>query len=449
MKMKKVVMKPVVRLRDKRFIPKWRYLAYVQFILTLSVLVFAFGPWHYPISNPVYLYAYLFVGQLFFAVGYKQYKWKKVKPWNSIVPINVLVLVGSVLSIAYTLSYMHSRPYLPSIAESLSDLGTAYKIRLDASSYGDIGIIDWIRTGLSPLIFLFLPVVITFWSNFKPYIRAIAITAAVLDSSCWIIAGTNRGIAYIIIIVASCFLLRASIYRLNPYFYLRRHKRLTTLFIALLLFSGFFSFFTSTYLGRLGPGMRYYDRFTGASLDPSNLTIKYLPETLAIGTSAITGYWVHGYKGLSLCMEQEFTFAYGLGHSAVLRDFLRYFRVDPNQIYDLTYEARTQIATGYPAGLKWHTIYPALASDLTFVGALFVLGCLGMLFSIITKEAIVDRNPFAVSLYSILWILIIFVPANNQIANDKRLYLSFIGIFIMWLLSRRNKWKVSVDNSNQ
>jgi len=428
--------------------PRWRHLTYAQLILTFSVVVFAFGPWHYPVSNPLSLFAYLIAGQLFLAVGYTRADWRVQRPWKSLVRINTLVSVGSILSITYSLYFGLMKKYLPSISESIADIGMAYRITQSLKDSPDATIFDWARTALSPLVFLPLPIVIIFWSEIKAHGRILAIAAAVLDAMLWIRRGTNRGLGHLMIIIFAAGLLRYAM-RNRKRARLKSMKKIFGLCLAGVLFVAFFTFFTQGRLSRNPLVGEYYthDNYTEAYANPDHWLIRIMPPYIGNGILSLSHYWVHGYYGLSLCLQQEFVWAYGFGHSSALRGLMQSMGIDSSVFTTKTYAARTEVTTGYPFGIKWHSLYSALASDLTFLGALLAMAGVGMLFSTVAREAIQDRNPFAACVYCCLWITIIFVPANNQLGMDRRLLLSFYGVFILWLLSRRKRHRPMSSNA--
>ena len=150
----------------------------------------------------------------------------------------------------------------------------------------------------------------------------------------------------------------------------------------------------------------------------------------------LTGYLSGGYYGLSLCMAQPFKWTYFLGSSYSVMVLFDRFLGGEFLLWD-TYPLRMEEATGYPGMSKWHTIFPWLASDFTFIGALFVMAGMAVVYAICWKEAICQRNPVSILFYAVLTLGLIFVPANNQLMIAPDYTLAFWVLFILWLFKRR------------
>ena len=96
---------------------------------------------------------------------------------------------------------------------------------------------------------------------------------------------------------------------------------------------------------------------------------------------------------------------------------------------DETYPLRMEAETGYAAMSKWHTVFPWVASDFTFPGALLVFYLVARVYATTWVEAIRDHNPVSILFFCVLTLGMVFVPANNQlmIAPD--------SIIALWLLA--------------
>ena len=149
-------------------------------------------------------------------------------------------------------------------------------------------------------------------------------------------------------------------------------------------------------------------------------------------SSFFMGYLAGGYYGLSLCLQLPFVWTYGLGSSFSLMAFLKiiggveYFEYFFNQ----TYIYRMEATTGWHGLLAWNTIFPWLASDFTFVGALIIFIPVAYVYALCWKEIVKYRNPVSILMFSMLSIGLIFVPANNQLLHG---YDGFFATAIMAL----------------
>jgi hypothetical protein len=144
----------------------------------------------------------------------------------------------------------------------------------------------------------------------------------------------------------------------------------------------------------------------------------------------ISGYLSGGYYGLSMALQLPFEWTYGIGNSVSLSSIVeKLFNTD---IYSSTYLHRIELAHGIPGKKQWHTIFPWLASDFTFIGTLIIFYFFSYFYGKSWKEVMLFNNPVSILLFSLLSILFIFVPANNQIFHgfDYLLITSFV--FVLW-----------------
>lgn len=184
------------------------------------------------------------------------------------------------------------------------------------------------------------------------------------------------------------------------------------------------------------PGDLNYLMADYTSYDFSHPIFQILGLELGLGVSAfITGYLSGGYYGLSLCLELPFVWTYGVGNSVALSTLTEHF--SGINIYDNTFLARMEQTYGVLGKQHWHTIFPWLAGDLTFIGAVLIFFPIGYLYGKTWQEAIVFSNPISIMLFSVLSVLFIFVPANNQIMHGFDYLLVTTAIFFLWAVFGR------------
>ena len=157
-----------------------------------------------------------------------------------------------------------------------------------------------------------------------------------------------------------------------------------------------------------------------------------LPEFVEYAIAIFIGYLCQGYYGLSGCLELPFVWSWGLGHSDVLSRYAGNFIGDPGFFRDLTYPVRYEAVSGYRVGHHWHTIYPWLASDVTFAGALAVVGGFGWLFARSWRDLVDKRNPFAAAFFSQILLLMFFIPMHSSRLAWSEELISFWGLLILW-----------------
>ncbi|GAB3957772.1 hypothetical protein GCM10027614_73880 [Micromonospora vulcania] len=146
-----------------------------------------------------------------------------------------------------------------------------------------------------------------------------------------------------------------------------------------------------------------------------NPTVERVVGTpMAEGIAAMIGYPTHGYLGLSYNLQLPFEWSRGLGSSPSAAIFAEQ-TFDADLSEHPPFPDRTEHEKGWPARQYWATIYPWLASDLTFPGAALFMGFVGWLFAGSWRAAVSSRRVVPTLIFAQLCILIIYVPANNQL----------------------------------
>lgn len=130
------------------------------------------------------------------------------------------------------------------------------------------------------------------------------------------------------------------------------------------------------------------------------------------GLTAILWYVSHGYSGLDASLSVPFVWTHGTGASPGLARILGVVGIGGA---DQAYPVRAEAATGWPALERWQTMYPWLASDTTFVGAVILVGLLGFGVALSWRRALRDPSGLlAATWFGALVVVTVYVPLNNQ-----------------------------------
>ena len=189
-----------------------------------------------------------------------------------------------------------------------------------------------------------------------------------------------------------------------------------------------------SYLNTVGyDAFRFHTRFW--DVDTNYPFLALLPEKTGTGFACLVFYLCNGLCGLSYCLASPITWTYGLGTFPDLGDILgRRFGID---VYEKTYMFKAYETYGWHHSEHWHTIFPYLASDWTFLGALVVMGIITYIYAICWMEILAKKNKESIYLFCVLNILWIYLPCNNQLFSTRTTALVFIICFILWI--RRDK----------
>lgn len=164
-------------------------------------------------------------------------------------------------------------------------------------------------------------------------------------------------------------------------------------------------------------------------------TVRVTSGRLTFGIVMICFYVSHGYEGLALSMELPFEWTYGLGWSKALQVIVRDYLGGPD-VFERSYLARNQQQTGWPALQWWSTIFPWVASDTTYYGTVLFMMLAGYLIGSSWSDVLITGNPIALALLAQMFILVFMFPANNALVQSLDGFFAFIGILLMYAVSR-------------
>lgn len=426
----------------------WRYdrisltknlpLLVFQIYLTFSLLIFAFGPLDFKIRNPIVLYSYVLIGQLCIYIGYKLGVSKVPANYNGRYSLNSLLRISILLVLLFVPPTLATRNYANiSIYQAIFNSQVGFQATFDYVQSTPLLSIP--RTLLSPILALMLPLGLIRWRNMTWILRALWLVGIGGDIAAALYVGRAFGIFEIALVVPWMLWLASNNVK-SRYFHANRKRKpvsigyrirvvIVTIFVVLLAFLYFFS--------------SRQARVSGVSGYPSD-TINWskemyhvaLPESVEFTLYYISRYLSLGYYGLSGSLELPFEWTYGIGHSEFLRRYARIFDSNLDTIEVHTYPARMQLKTGYSYGVYWHTIYPWLASDLTFPGALLFIGLMGYLLAQAWIDSLAGENPFALGFLGQMLLLFYYIPANALRFGRPESAFAFWGLLILWKLTR-------------
>jgi hypothetical protein len=158
------------------------------------------------------------------------------------------------------------------------------------------------------------------------------------------------------------------------------------------------------------------------------------------GAMMLTFYVGHGYAGLGKSTGLPFKWTYGLGWSyGLLQLSEKYAGV--SGVWERTYLYRNERINHWPALAYWSTLYPWLASDVTYWGVPVAMGLAGMFFAAMWKDLTARRSAIAATVLAQLFQLFAMVPANNQLFNTISGFFSSVLVLALYILSRTRLWR--------
>lgn len=167
---------------------------------------------------------------------------------------------------------------------------------------------------------------------------------------------------------------------------------------------------------------------------PDHAWVRWMPDSLKYAFITLLSYPSQGYYGLAMCLEMPFQWTFFLGGFRGINSIVSQFLPGVPDFLAYTYPVRTGEAIGFDGLAGWYTIFPWLASDFTFLGALIIMMLAAYFFMVSWKEVILYHNPLSFAMLIQLVILYIFVPANNQLFVDRGDSLGMVMLCIVWIL---------------
>lgn len=336
-----------------------------------------------------------------------------------------MIVVSSAWACGYGLAYLNVYGLLDpnALATAILNPGQAYASKFlvfEELTSAEADRFVQLITLSAGLLTLSLPLTIVWWEQLPNSVRALGVVGALAYLLPFLGVGTNQGLAYSLALILTGIMVRSHSRRnLGLATRLSTASKMTIIAASIALVAFF-----------VVGAIQRQEAFQQASTPTNPVVTAVVGPELARALNSAVFYPTHGYLGLAETLTQPPAWTQGYGGSKALNRYLVNYLGFEDQTGE-TYPARTQNATGYPADLIWHTVYPWLASDLTFVGAVLLLAGVGWLLSSTWSRSVKLRDPLAIGLLGWLAIFIAFIPANNQIGMSQ---VNLIGLLTLLAL---------------
>lgn len=281
------------------------------------------------------------------------------------------------------------------------------------------------------------PLTTYFWSSLGTTLRVLALVGASVYVAFFLYIGTMQGIGYLLAGVLSGILARDS--TTNETTTPKRGQRKRRWMFAVLTISAFSLYMINAQSARLET-FEVRDKF-----QPNPLVESFAGRDFARGAAVLVHYPTHGYRGLAYNLETPFAWTMGRGSSRALDSYWAQY-LGESVLRD-TYPLRTQERTGWLGLQSWATVYPWLASDMSFPGTLFLMIFLGRWTARMWVRSSKFHDPLALMLFSQLILFVIFIPANNQVLISRP---AFIGVAscVFLYLAREIAWNSELTRAH-
>lgn len=416
-------------------------LLFFQGYLLFTVFLFFFGPWPWEVQDPGLLLTYLLAAQAMIAVGYLM-SWKRVRGSilsdaereheiaRTVAVMRRALIVTLVLLIPTSLS--RTGAIVPDVIGGILDTGGAYNRNLARLEEGNAyQLVEYFRILFSPYLVALFPLTVILWGRLSTKFRLAACAAILFNLALYIATGTNKGVADFVVTLPWLvfFGVKAKLLRF-------RIPRSVLIPVFVLLFAAFLQFFAAGQAQREGGVGELGVINTGAGLlyaEQQSAVSQMVGDTGRIAFESISRYLGQGYYALSMAFHVDYQSTLGFGHSMFLaRNADALFGTDRFTVGSLPGQLEEQ--TGWGMFTLWHSIYPWLASDFGFVGALGVLGAFAYLFGLSWGRSLTSLGAPWIVMSFMMVILFFYVPANNQIFQTAETCAAFfiIGCQLLW-----------------
>jgi hypothetical protein len=462
---------------------KWLPIIVIELWLSLTIFLYFFGSWIFPdVSNKYTMLLYVICGQVFIFLGY----WSAVN-YNSLQRVvnetkndkcskyslisifynvftnpNKFVLICTLIVLVVEMIRIMLYGLTPiQILYYIVNPGEAYRLACDIPHLKLPPILNMIY---SPFRALSIPITCVFWSRLSLKVKVIAVLSLIARLGlvfCW---GTNMALLEIIVAV--------SLFSWIGFWEMKKlswtNKFQYMLFVSI-LFVFFFAYFLKGSQQRWGAervpqqitietnGVELGKRYSStdksvennsvknksienkkdesvvktAFINPNDPIKKVLPDRAYQVYTSLSYYACHGYYALALAQTCEWKTTYGLGTALWTLGTLDLL-FPSNTIVKRSIPYQIEAKYHYRMYIFWHTIYPWIASDFSFFGALIFVGLMGRYFALTWFETLLLRNVLAPVLTFQLFIGLVFISANNQMLQAYPGWFGFVPAFLIW-----------------
>lgn len=472
-------------------IEKYIPLILFQLYLLSTVILFAFGPWQWMISDDFKLFGFLLASQLTIGLGYVlavwcEGRWRRrhfAAPRSGIVLFRLSLAVNLVL--AAPTAWARSNAWIPNVVAGLRDPGNVYMENVARLMvFGPHVYVEYVRIVLAVVILPLIPLAIIYWRDLSRIERFLAGATIAWYLSIFIAVGQNKGLADAIATWAVLIIAGSIFHRLPLRSMLIKLPIACT--VALVLF---FSYFGMTQLMRDGgavanaPGTLSWSapvkppetaaetetHVSAGVLDSQDelqplggeraqtqrraeetgttsivahsdhLVARIAPDFVRTAYESFARYLGQGYQALAYSMDYEHPSTLGVGNSMFLaRNFDRVLNTNFFESQSLPGILESEI--GWSRQMQWHSIYTWIASDVGLTGTLLVMGVFGFFLAKSWVRTIRTADPLWATMLYLILIAFFYIPANNQIMQSGETAVGFVTLSLLilgrWLISR-------------
>ena len=322
---------------------------------------------------------------------------------------------------------------------SVLNPGLSYLDRLDysnTSTQESDAILMQLTIIFRALAYFYLPIGVIYWEKLKKSYKIIFFIAVLVQLFSWLGLGTQKGIGDLIIQIMLLFFIREIAFKHERKAKINLKLVAIVSSIFVILFIGYLSYNQLSRATAYGFTMQTIVTMTNISnyveYDDNSILLAIIGKNGTQFVQSFYSYITQGYCGLAYCLELPFKWTYGFGSSRALQSYAKQY-LGITEIEENSYLVRNEQATGWLAGQYWSTVFPWLASDLTFPGVVVFMYFIGWFFAFTWAFYCRTKNIVALVMICQLTIFIIYIPANNQIVQARGSLWATVALIIIFI----------------
>lgn len=408
--------------------------------LVTTVVLFFLGPFDWPIDNEGILLFFVFVCMVAIALGFiigviKSGRGRPLHSWRFFFRIGCV----SSIVLLFPATWIYTGKWPWEVFSVLGDQGLAYREMLavvEADESGIRGYMAILRALFAPFVYCVVPFAIL---NFKSLRRLDVLLfsghlCAVLIFS--FMRGTDREtVELLVFFIATLLIATCRLAVKHGRFPFKASSVLVSSVLLIMILCATAVLFVDRKGSRMG-GQGGFCVADGVVCSVRSSHESDLSATANFALEMVTGYVSQGYYGLSLALKEDFTSTFGLGHSSFLMS--AYGKAIDDSMYQRSYLYKIS-AAGWSDKSQWSTIYPWLASDVSFPAVPLVIALLGFLWGCGWKSAVLLRSDAGALMFLFLSSAVLYIPANNQLTQTLDSYFAFLFWLVVWLMQGARK----------
>ncbi|MCI8995577.1 MAG: oligosaccharide repeat unit polymerase [Lachnospiraceae bacterium] len=422
---------------------------------TFTLILYAFGPFNWVTYKPILfwtlniLYIVAFLGGWRFSRkvsigGHK--KWDDRDDNDLIKKLNVMIYINLFYEIInlfriFLFSEFDIVGLIARVISGIKDMGSSYD-----SFQESIGTLEGANILGGTFITIFnyiwemwafsaILLSILYFTKLKFHHKVIALCTIMLEVISYVARGTNIGVFRIVFAILIFYYIKYL--KLQSKKENEKKKRSRWKLIVIFLVGVIFTVVLFDKIMKSRGGIAYWQtdwyNVGGIHINKDSIFFKIIPSQFHQLLVSLARYLCSGYYGMSLSLRVPWEPMFGIGHSMVLQNLLKNFIPD---ISKNSYQIRIE-SFGWDSYINWHSMYCWFANDLSYFGVIFVMLLFGYIFNKSLHDAIELNNPYAKLIVFYMFLIGIFVPCNNQLAQSTFVLFSFFYVFIKWQMSKR------------